>query len=464
MKHAILSLCLSLVLALPAAADDGGFDPGPFRYSRELHSDGEHADIGVVALDRDVFRETLPGFADVRLAKREGDSLRELPWRIDRVPGRQVDRGGQPLGIEILEFEENEDGSIATTIRVDRKDAIVGSLEIRTPLRDFEKGVAVSGSGDGESWTPLLEDAVVFDHSRFLDFRDTTLTLPETRHRFFRIEVRNATDEQRSRVRSLVRTFDGSGDLEFRESATLSTRPFRVDEWILRTPTRKEERLSSVSYEVEIVDASVDEEEKRSEILIDTAKAPIDTLVFRTGDRNFRRRVQVQVPRRGTEDEWHTIHDERIHRYEIGAVSDEDLEVSFSPSSWDHRSEKWRVLIENGDSEPLEIEGIDGIGEIYELRFFSESDEEFVLLYGAEERAVEKPDYDSAAIVAGRNEGVAEQRFQLGKPGESPGWAPHARYGSWLEQRWILWLAIAAAVAGLIVVLFRTARKLEPIE
>ena len=38
-----------------------------------------------------------------------------------------------------------------------------------TPLKNFERHVRVFGSQDSEDWSPLVDDAFVFDYSEIID-------------------------------------------------------------------------------------------------------------------------------------------------------------------------------------------------------------------------------------------------------------------------------------------------------
>ena len=74
---------------------------------------------------------------------------------------------------ETRSFEEGDDKSIAIIVRLQEEDLFAAKLQIKTPLRDFEKNVDVWGGNDGESWEPLVEDELIFDREQFLDFRRT---------------------------------------------------------------------------------------------------------------------------------------------------------------------------------------------------------------------------------------------------------------------------------------------------
>jgi len=303
----------------------------------------------------------------------------------------------------------------------------------------------------------LVSHKLIFDYELFLDFRRTTLRLPSNRYREFLIRISKATDKQRSAVKQLTRTISPEAGTTIQQSETVETRRFRIDEFAFYTAeTPREEKLSIRSESFEIVEVKQDPEEKVTQVLFQGDRVPVDSLIFQSSDRNFRRRVEVQVPVNPDGDHWRTIHTGAIHRYDLGEIQDENLTLSFS----EQRSDLFRLLIHNRDNPPVAIDEIVGVGEIYELRFLMAPDANYSLLYGGS-KLVERPDYDVAAIEAGVSGGIDPVSLKLGGAEKNSTFKLQAVKGPGLNQPWILWIAIAVAVSGLVLVLLKTAKQIE---
>ena len=70
------------------------------------------------------------------------------------------------------------------------------------------------------------------------------------------------------------------------------------------------------------------------------------------------------------------------------------------------------IVIDNRDSPPLDVTGVEAEGNVYELVFLASPDARHQLLYGAPR--VEPARYDTAAIQTLLQEGFAPQRAELG--------------------------------------------------
>jgi hypothetical protein len=225
--------------------------------------------------------------------------------------------------------------------------------------------------------------------------------------------------------------------------------------------------MSMLSYPAEILANTVNEETNRSEILLDIESCPVDTLRFETPDRNFRRNIEIQVPRAfspsGEVTQWRTLHKSSIHRFQIGDFSEEKMEISFSPPAINQRAGQLRILVTNGDSPPIAVEEIKAFGEIYEVKFLTTTSGTRTLYFGAGGNDIQKPSYDVSAIRIADREDVEQILFTAGPVIANPAFTGSASRGLALNQPWILWLAIIAVVACLVLVLVRAATKIQEV-
>ncbi|MEM7601463.1 MAG: DUF3999 family protein [Verrucomicrobiota bacterium] len=431
-----------------------------FEYIRKVAGGTIENGIAAIPLDSDVFRHSLPEFRDVRLMRLDGDSLTEVPYLISRLERPKPTRANSIPAI-ITRFTDREDDAIEVVAKLE-KEMSAAVVTIRTPLSNFEKIVQIAGSTDGEIWTPLVNDQLIFDYARFIDFRRTAITLPSNSSHYFKLTIADATDQQQSLVTSLRRTVSDSSGVLVETSTSEKTRTFRIDQVEFATrPTKPETRVSGVRYPIEVVTMEIDEERKLTELLLDTGKAPISALTFETSDTNFRRRVEVQRRDATHPDGWRTIREDFIHRYSIRSFSDEDAAISFPQTALIHETGEIRILLHHGDNPPLRELEIAGFGDRYELRFLAQGNGTLAVYLGADAHAATSPDYDTAAIRAGMKEGIAAHQLSLGPLENNPAFRSSNPPFDWSKQRWLLWVAIGLAVAAMSMILFRTAKQID---
>jgi hypothetical protein len=457
-----------LFIAGVLRAEPSGVDTTPYAHQRVLEASNEKEGLGILRLDSEVFREANGNLGDLRLVSETGGTFEEIPFVIERKVISQPAKQPRPIPSRVLDFSETADGAIEVVVELEEDSGKAAILKIETPLRDFEKQVQVSGSSDQSNWTALVPQGLIFDHERFLDFRRTTLELPANDFRWFRVRISGATDQQRSLVRSLHKTVSESNGLTMQESLTETKRTFRIDRLAFYTEKQSfEKRMSMLSYPAEILANTVNEETNRSEILLDIESCPVDTLRFETPDRNFRRNIEIQVPRAfspsGEVTQWRTLHKSSIHRFQIGDFSEEKMEISFSPPAINQRAGQLRILVTNGDSPPIAVEEIKAFGEIYEVKFLTTTSGTRTLYFGAGGNDIQKPSYDVSAIRIADREDVEQILFTAGPVIANPAFTGSASRGLALNQPWILWLAIIAVVACLVLVLVRAATKIQEV-
>lgn len=448
--------------SLAGDREPAGFDSSLYQYHREIKGTPTGTGLGTVVLDPEIYRHSGPDHGKLRLVKQDGEKFTELPWIVAPVEPPDTSAGERRIPHRIESFDENEDGSIELTVALTGETPPPARLEILTPLRDFEKSVTVSTSADGTAWSPLVSGALVFDFERFIDFRRTSLVIPESPSRHFKVRIADASDQQRSLVKELSRTVSEASGVTIRESGVVTTRLFRIDEIRFFTAAaRREENGNKQFHDLEILEQHQDPATKRTGILIDGGGLPIHEMTLTATGRNFRREVSVQVPDKTIADGWRTIHHGSVHSYHVGEFHDERLSLTFT----EERSARYRLLIENEDSPPLTIAAVSGRGETYELLFLAGAGDRLSLFLGSPSETMTKPRFDTAAIVAAGNEKVARERFVLGFLEKNAAFSDGFRSDSRLfESKILLWVVIALVVALLIVVLYRTMQRVEAVE
>jgi len=463
MKNAALSfvaICFGITPAFPQ--DPVGFDTTPYEYQREITGTPAGDRLLSLTFDPDLYRHSGPGHRALRLVKKDGAGYSELPRLIVPVDPPARPTGSQRITHRIDSFEENEDGSIEVIVTLTGPKTPAAKLEIATPLRDFEKSVTVSVSSDGATWTPLVNEALVFDYERFLDFRRTAIDLPATPARRFKVRLAGATDQQRSLVRALSRTVSDAAGVSVSESGTVETRQFRIDE--LRFFTAADEAVekeNGKSDELTILEQTVDADDNTTLILLDGGNLPLHELTLGTEDRNFRREVLLQVPGVEAEDAWRTVDRGFVHSYHVGEFREARLFLVFA----ERRSDRYRLVIQNGDNPPLRLTHVTGKSRLEEMLFLASADDRLFLFLGASDAAIAAPRLDTAAILAVRQSGVKRSELKPGPLRENPAYRKEAPADRrLLESKGLLWSIIAIVVAMMIWILYLTLKRIDQIE
>ncbi|MFW6125083.1 MAG: hypothetical protein ACOC46_02950, partial [Pirellulales bacterium] len=104
---------------------------------------------------------------------------------------------------------------------------------------------------------------------------------------------------------------------------------------------------------------------------------------------------------------WRTIGRGTLSRIDYKNFKREQVAISFPES----RHLQYRIVIENRDSAPLEIAGVVGEGNVYEVVFFATPGKHYRLAYGAQD--AQEPRYDTAAILTLLEEGFQPTSAEL---------------------------------------------------
>lgn len=414
-----------------------------------------------VQLDSDVYATAADGYSDLRVL---GPSRQEIPYVIrtvtktERAPLRQSTRVADPAvrplpndGLEMT-FAGDKDG----------RGALPDRLVIVTPLKDFEHRVTVAWSSDGRDWKPLVEDAVIYDYSRFMDVRDLSIHLPEPPGRGgqYRLVIDSVTQAQASRLTELTRTLAGGAVRESQEKTIVDRRPFRIDGIELWRTTEVAARKMPVLSDVRPSAFRVtrDPVGRSTRVTVETRREPISEFAITTTSRNFSRRVTIQEPSSVPGGLARTIATDTVTLIDIAGVHRSDLSVPLPET----RAATYEFVIDDGDSPPIDVTGVTASGPVREVMFLAEVGVQYRLAYGGSAVARQ---YDTVAIDAAIDAGAVAVPATLGDevamPDEpQPAPKPIPLYA---DARFQL-AVIAGLVVVLAVTLFRAAKRIGPLD
>ena len=348
-------------------------------------------------------------------------------------------------------------------VRLDDNAPAADGLSIVTPLTNFERRVRVFGSDDGDDWTPLVTDGLVFDYSRYMDIGNREVRLPKNDYRQFKVSIAGIADAKESPFLDLTRKYRGGSEAERIEKTVLERRPFRMDR--IELWHEKDEKLSENEQKVDypVAECRVEEDAAEKTTIVYVAHAA------RAADRvdagNVQPQLQPRRPRckipvkRGVRTEWVDIGRGTVSLVDFGGYRKETLGISFP----EQRETEYRIVIHNEDNPPLAITGVKARGNVYRAVFLAAENETYRLGYGSDE--AEQPKYDAATVLAPLRQGQAAGEGRLGEEianpaaGESPGFDLRGIVNNPL----FLGAVIVVLVALLGWALFRAARRINEI-
>ncbi len=453
-KCAGVPASLLFVSAVSAAA----FDAAEFASRKTIQlalSGGES--LIAVPIDSETFDAVRPGIPDLRVI---AQGAVEVPFMIEKAVEtrtRSIEKIS-PSAVQTL--RELPGNRIEIILRLEENAPNADLLRIHTPLTDFERRVNVFGSPDGEQWKQLVNDALVFDYSRFFDIQNLDVDLQDNDNRHFRVVIEGIIDEKASPFRTLWLRSIGDQDLEHAEGFSVRNRPFRIDRIELLEKRERETFKSERKWDYPIRSLAVnrDEKEKRTIIEIETGREPLTALSIATPDRNFSRRARVEVEKQvhGSAD-WVEIGSAILTAIDYLDYRENELSISFP----EHRQANYRLTIEDEDNPPLRIESVAGEGNRYNILFIGKTEASYEVFYESDK--AEAPKYDFATVIAPLRHTYQPIAATLGPEIPNPAYEPATdkpRLGL-LDNKLFLTTTIAAMVLILAWALFSTSRKIE---
>ncbi len=211
------------------------------------------------------------------------------------------------------------------------------------------------------------------------------------------------------------------------------------------------------AYHVTLGAAAEDEATRSTQWLITTDNAPLTKLRVQTANRNFSRTARVEIEgRQGVETSCCAITTTTLSHIDFRDTQREELTIEFPET----RAEKLRLVIENRDSPPLALTGIEAFGSAYEAIFLAAAGEKYQLSYRL--NRFKRPDYDVAAIEAALAANYAPQLATLGPPksvttrDDAQPWLSQA-----IKNPVVLTAAIGVLAALLGVGLYRASQRVD---
>ena len=426
-------ICLAAALLAAGAAAStsrGEFDPEAWQVVREIKVPaGAKGEAARLALDDHVWDNAEGALlSDLRIIRGQAEEVgysiyvpQELPPRIEQRPARA--------------FNVARIGQAASEISLDLGESppIVNRVRLETLDENFRCAVTVEGSDDSKSWKTIRDDAAIFDFTGDKLARFTTVSFPDTRYRYLRLVVAAPPGG---------RPIDLTGATVFQE-----------------TPPDKPELPTLVDRPVR--ERTETQLPRETDFILDLGAKhlPVSKILFETPGENFSREVRVSVSDDGKS--WREAGGGFIFRFRTNRYREEILAAELS----ERFGRYLRIRILNGDNPPLGVTRIAVQGRPRYLFFPFEPDRQYRLFYG--NALARRPEYEYPKVFPHVDRRSAVES-RLGDPQQNPRFiatreaaAPHP----WIQRnQWILYAALAIAVAGLAAVAIRVLKRTKTSE
>lgn len=439
-----------LLLVCLLSAQSHAAETAAYRYSRTVErlDDGAQA-LLAVALDDAVYAASADGFYDLRLSDQNGV---ETPYLLQKIVARHtaIRRVASPG--EALDLQKIGDGGIGVTVSLAQDAADADGLSIITAQHDFEYTLQIHGSDDNKAWQLLVDNAVIYDYSRYMAIDKRDIALPPNRYRYFKIIIAKAGQTRANELLELTRTLRGNEELQRSETSRVRNEPLHIERiafWHEETVTLPESERP-FDYPVSAFKITQDAEHKTSLIDIDTARQPLTGFSLHSKTANFSRHVQVQIP---STSSLQSIADATLEALHFDGINREQSTVTFP----EQRQSRYRIVVDNQDNPPLEIDAVSGIGHGYQLLFLPQAGNHYRLQYGTDKAVA--PRYDTAAIRELLRLGYAGTAASLGPETAVAPVTDKLDIGKLLDSRLLLGIAITLMVFVLAWSLYRLGKR-----
>lgn len=389
----------------------------------------------VCSLSPEVFDLARPDLADLRVTDARGDELGYLV----KPSGRTYSGMSRVTTLYNRAFRPGKSSTITADVG---SGPPIDRLVIVTSGSNFHRRVRIEGSDAGRDWQTIRDDGVltrVTDSNRVAYDQDT-VNIPDNAQRYLRITVFNAPDD-----------------------------PSRIGIRSVATVHSVQNTATAVPVSVRSVTRS--EEPTRTHLTLDLGhkNLPLWELELSAGDANFYRiayvygrnawvrKVQVPVedaPAREThvEEPWQEIASGTLYR-------DRKRGSALTLKLGGVRCRFLRVVIENGDNDPLQL-GTPGVKRLdYQLYFQPAPGAGYRLYLG--NTSVSSPVYDLPKYFdAVSADGITAAKLEAvtPNPAQASGRVPTRWY---FESRVLIWLALLAVFAVLLLLIVRQVRSVR---
>lgn len=386
-----------------------GINPGqafeketsPYRFQRLIVTpELKQAELVTVPLDSAIYANTQVSLNDLRIQDDNGTTVPFLVRRRNNTESIKAQKVWIASGVSLKPIEGT---GLEIRFELDDEDPIPDGLRLITPLKNFEHRVTVFAVDDAGQEILLAEDEVIFDYSQFMDVRSVEIKFSGSEARKFRIIIDSLTSRQQTQLTELTRQLSGGEEVSLRLRTAIIDRPFRIDRIELWSNYKeaKTKAISDFPYELISVETSIENNTNATVIDIESRSQPLTRFSIKTPAVNFQRHATLyEIVKQQDSPHLVKIGTASLLHIDFRDIQKEQVEIRFPES----RHGRFRLIIANGDNQPLPIQDVQAAGHIDEIVFLANNDFRYVLQYGSP--SLNKPDLDTAPIQTLINNGI----------------------------------------------------------
>lgn len=422
--------------------------------------------IASVSLDERVYSNTTQQLSDLRIVDDRGI---ELPFLLHNVVSttKKTVPGVELVRNPIVKPTEDNGLVIEFEIEPSKFTKPIHGFRLSTKMVNFEHLVSLDRKElESDEWKEIVSDVLLYDYSQFMDVRNTEVLIPKDRvfpvGGRFRMRISQVVQTQQSRWQSIKRTLQEGKETSREEVYELNRQPLRIEgitfSQDFEVVASSQPQLRDIS--ITNVQVTNDLESKCTWIDFDSNRDPLSEVTLDTSDSNFSRPSRLlsrALEPAKDKSEWHPLATMILTKIDIADVNLTRLTLSCS----EHRAERYRFVIENGDNPPLEDVRLSARGPKQELVFVASAGRSYSLTYGVAERV--RPTYDTLAIQTALNANLAPAVATLSDPqplAVEPKIPPELR---WYENQNMVFGVILGLVVILAIALFQAAKRLNQV-
>jgi len=287
------------------------------------------------ALTRDILRHSESDPGQSRILNAEGD---EVPFVVlkDYSPSRSYRHE-----VEISEYKAGVSPRIYG--KLEKKTKPVDKMEFTIEGRDFHKSVDIYSSKDLKTWVKR-GSGYILDYSSHINFRKTDVKFAITFDRYFRIDLRDVTEDEARKYEVILKYSDTT------VRTTIFRRQMVTILRIMASHSVKDDTRSEDSVNL-TPKIHLDDEGDTFFLLTNTPGEKLDLIV---SDRHYFRKVSIFRKDDLKAKDWDLVSNAQLHFFPDFDEDENRTSVIIPRSGW----KALKIVVRNRKNPPLKIEGI----------------------------------------------------------------------------------------------------------
>jgi hypothetical protein len=408
--------------------------------------------FGSFTADEELFENLTPRNDNLRIID-SNDTETPFLMRVKKGERETVHERSVPF--EKLSFKKLPDNRIGIVIKnTDKRNfkTPLQSIVLSTSIKNYEKNVSVYSSNDQQNWKLITGRKPIFDYSKYINIRNSRISFKATTARYFKIEISNITEKQESPFTRLTRETRAGKEFSAIESSTFTRTDFKINEiYVYEKTTRliKDKVLKRTYTSSNFQNTT---EDKQSLITFSTANTPITSINLKTETPYYYRRYTLETS--SDAKSWKYAHSGVISSVNNNPDSKKQRAITIPHPI---RAIHYRITIQNNDSPPLDISGVELEGETQEIVFYCDQDKDYRVIYGAEQ--IKAPIYDIAHVLT-QTKSDATATYKAEEQSANPEYGNDKRRSFFLSRKTIMIIAVFLMIIVLGWLIAKTAKSI----